>query len=223
MNKKMMVLAAALTALAFAALPAVASAGEPQTHCINGAASCSFTVHGGPAGWNTASAGSTNCSSVTGSGTMGTTTGSMALVFHGCTESVFGSACTTSGQPSGTIATTALIYHNIYASAGKSSPAILITPNATSGIFSHYTCAGGLVTKTISGNGLIGTLTKPKCGETTNVFEFALEQSVAGTQKHMQITGAGTKYDLKDGENTTSLVASMKFTVTSTTASLTCV
>jgi hypothetical protein len=223
MSKKMMLLATALTALAFAALPAVASAGEPQTHCTDLAASCVFTVHGEKGALNTAGAGSVNCSTTTGSGTMGTTTGTMTLLYHGCTESVFGSACTTSPEASGTIKTTPLIYHNIYVSAGKSSPGVLVTPNATSGVFAHFVCAGGLVTKTITGNGLVGTLISPKCGGDSNVFEFAFEQSAAGTQKHMQITGAGTLFDLKDGSNTGSLVATAKATLTSTTASLTCV
>ena len=224
MSKKMMLLATALTALAFAALPTVASAGEPQTHCTNLAASCSFTVHSGASSWRTASAGSFNCSATTGSGTMGTTTGSVSFVFTGCTESVFKSACTTSGKSSGTIETTALTYHNIYVSDAKTSPGVLMTPNATSGIFAHFTCAGGLVTKTIHGKGLIGTLTSPKCGGDSNVYEFDFEESVPGTQKHMHITGTGETYDLTDQSgNTGSLVASGKITITSTSASLTCV
>jgi len=51
MSKKLMLLAAALTALAFAALLAVASGGEPQAHCPNGAASCSFTITGPTGEW----------------------------------------------------------------------------------------------------------------------------------------------------------------------------
>jgi hypothetical protein len=147
----------------------------------------------------------------------------MTFIFTGCTESVFKSACTTGAKASGTIETTPLTYHNIYVSAGKSSPAVLITPNAKSGVFAHFVCAGGLVTKTITGNGLIGTLTKPKCGETAKEFEFAFEQVANGLQKHMQTTSTGTKFDLKDGESTLSLVTSMRVTLLGTTASLTCV
>ena len=202
MSKKMMLLATALAALAFAALPAVASAGTPQTHCptVSGS-TCTFEGTSSSVVHLTvtiSSALSVTCTQTTTTGTMGTSGGSAQFVFHGCFESLFGTSCTTAGQSTGTIVTTLLPYDNIYPTDNdKSKPGVLITPNSSisPNHFASFSCPGsGSIT--VSGNGVIGTLTKPVCGATGPEITLDFEQSVSGHQKHKQITGTGTIFDL---------------------------
>jgi len=222
MSKKLMLLAAgALTALAIAALPAVASAGTPQTHCPNGAASCSFTVSAPPSElWTTSGIGF-KCTSVTGAGAMNTTGGSLQLSFNGCAETVFGTECHSSGQPNGTITMTALRYDNTYVTDGKTVPGVLVTPN--SGHFATFWCLGTTQKSEFSGNGVIARLTSPACGASSNTYGLVFEQSAKGHQTHRQITGTGTIFDLATNGTTTSLESlTATLTIVAGAASLTC-
>ena len=124
MKKSM--LAAALTVLAFAALPAIASA----TPHMDLPANKHFVVSGGTALLTGATA--SHCESVTGTGEFDETgeTGHIELAFHECTEQVFGSSCTTPGEPEGTIKTTELPFH-LKTTTGDQTPAMLITTNGS--------------------------------------------------------------------------------------------
>lgn len=224
MSKKMMLLATALTALAFAALPAVASAGEPQTHCGPSGSGCVISIHSS----NPAELSKTGtslkiiCSTTTGAGEVGTTTGSIELTFHECTDNLFHLPCTTSGQSSKTITTEPLTYHNIYPTKDKTKPGVLITPNATSGSFAHFSCADG--THRVTGSGVIGTMTSPEpaCNSNGASITLKFEQSVNGHQKHKQITGTGAIYDLHEGSTTAAQVGTGTITPTSGSISVTC-
>jgi hypothetical protein len=207
MSKKMMLLATALAALAFAALPAVASAGTPETHCPGGVASCNITITGGKAELSkTSTSLKVICSSSSGSGVMGTKGGSIALTFHGCGDNLFGLPCTSSGSSSGTIKTTTLPYDNIYTTDNKSTPGVLITPAAGSSHFASFSCAAGL--NVVSGNGVIGSLSTPGCGGSAASLTLGFTQSSNGHQTHKQVTGTGTIFDLTSESSTAAQVGS---------------
>src|SRR5215216_3701389 len=203
MSKKLMLLAAgALTALAFAALPTVASAGEFSADCLVGA-TCTGTIAGGTATLQDDSggaAGRVTCSSVSGttSQTSGSSTGTAELTFHGCKEGVSNGTCTSAGQAAGTITTNSLVSHLVrleFSIPSPSDPGVLLT-----GINVTFTCSTilGPVTKTVTGN-IIGSFTFPNCGigKTSQVITFAkvIEESTTSPQKWTQITTIGTKFD----------------------------
>jgi hypothetical protein len=202
MSKKMMLLATALTALAFAALPAVASAGTPETHCPGGSPTCNISIASSTSSElsRTANSQGIACSSFSGSGVMGTTGGSMALTFHGCKETLFKSSCGTSAAGTGTIIFTSLPYDNIYTTDNKTSPGMLVTPAAGSSHFTSFKCLDG--THTVSGNGLIGSLSAPACGGSSASLTLSFTQASKGHQTHKQITGTGTVFDLEESGST---------------------
>jgi hypothetical protein len=223
MSKTTMLLATALTALAFAALPALASAGTPETHCPEGAASCTIQIVGGAANLTrTANSLKVECSTMTGTGTMGTTGGSITLTFHGCTDSLIKGPCGTSSSGTGTILTTILPYDNIYTTDNKTSPGLLLTPSAGTSHITTVKCLDGH--HTLTGNGFIGSINAPACGNSAGSLTVGFTQSSPGHQTHKQVTGTGTVFDLEEGGSTAALVAS--FTVKAANGgsiSLTCV
>jgi len=196
-----------LAVLALAALPAVASAGTPEIHCPNGAIECNLTISGGH-GELTKTGGfaSVTCTSITGSGTIKTATGTMSLLFHGCKDSVFGAACTTSALPSGTIETTPLTFHTTYLTAGKTGPGVLLTPNEVTKVFAHFGCIDG--NHTVEGNGIMGRL-ETGCSSPAAPLFVGSEQGQNGHPLHKQITGTGTIYDLTDGGATSAMKATI--------------
>jgi len=202
MNKKFMLLTLLAASAIMFALPGIASAEVAHVSSVG-----KFTVTGEGNTTLTEHNETTKlpCTSVTGNGEFTTTTtGKITLSFHGCTENVFGSPCTgevPTHEPAGTITTTQLEFHLI--EIHNNVPGVLITPNNDH--FATFTCAGGLVTKKIGGNGVIGQITST-CGgaaSTTHTIDFeSTNEAVAGsTQKWMQITTAGTKYDLVNTNN----------------------
>lgn len=222
MGKKMLLLATARTALAFAALPAAASAGTPETHCPGGAASCNIEFTGGMAELTETNVNNTKviCSSSTGSGVMGTSGGTITLTFHGCTEVLLHFKCSSAGQAEGTVKLTTLPYDNIYTTDNKSSPGFLITPTLGT---SHYGSSGCWKGGSLSGNGLIVSLTGVGCGESRFSLTLASAQSSKGHPVHKQVTGTGVIYDLTSGGNTSSFDALVGFKATGGgSISLTC-
>lgn len=192
----MMLLALSVVTAALFALPPVASATPAHITPIG-----NFTVTKGAsketATLHTAGGEKVEChKGVTGSGSFeNSTTGTLNLEFHDCTSSGF--TCTSHASEggtgiSGTISTTPLPLHLIMVE--KSKPGVLLTPNA-SGFFAHFTCAGGLVVRTVTGNGIIGTITSPGCGVASSTATLKFEESaVTGIQKHTTYTG--TPYHL---------------------------
>jgi len=194
MKHKTILFALAAVSAAMFALPAGASAGGWHID----PAGVAFTVAGGHTILTAPPNENVTCTSVSGTGSYDAgskTTGTIQLTFHGCKASFF--ACTSAGQSSGTIKTTALTFHNIYYGPNKTTPGVLITPNA--GHFATFTCAGFL-TAVVGGNGIIGEVTSPKCGATSKTSTLNFE-ATGGTQKRMQITETGTKYDLSASLN----------------------
>lgn len=183
--KKMMLLALAAVS-ALLVVPAGASALPAHLSANPG----NFTVHGGASALSRAAGGGTHSATVTGTGSFqNTTTGTVKLTFHGSTNSLLGS-CTTSGQPSGTIATTTLPFHLVMLG---SQPGILITPAAGSNHFASFNC--GFVGINVRGDGILGTITSPGCGQASNKATINFSSNGAGVQNHLTYTGE--TYDLE--------------------------
>jgi hypothetical protein len=159
MSKKMMLLA--LTVGALFALPSVASAQEIHISGVT-----TFTGSGGHGTLTTISEPTITCerNTVTKGAfdTGSTTTGTITLDFTGCEAEFLGLTpkCHTAGAATGTIASGGTV-HVITIASGK--PAILVTPVATTII-----CPG--FPNITTGGNVIGTITSPKCGESSNTI-----------------------------------------------------
>jgi hypothetical protein len=206
MIKKTM-LAACLAALAFAALPALASATETSNpggpYIKDGTTTIKntpFTVAGGEGELNTVGGNFVNCESVTGSGEFtDSETGTISFAFHGC-RTIFGITCTTPGDPSGTITAGPFTFHmKTVDHEGAHSPGVLITPKAGEE-YAEFNCsfAGNIKVK---GNGIIGTITSPAENTPSNTATIKFQQSSAGHQTHKTITNDSTSYHLNSSFN----------------------
>jgi hypothetical protein len=195
MSKKLMLLAAgALTALAFAALPAVASAGEWKLDCPGGTETCSFNTTGEHAELRAEEEPTITCTANTGSGTVskGGTTGTFGITFTGCKATlIFTFECHTSGAASGEIKVASSISHNVYLKDDKTDPGILVTPATTTII------CGSFSNITVTGNGLIGDVTQA-CNSESSTLNINFEASTSNTktQRYEQNTLTGTLFDL---------------------------
>lgn len=196
MTKKLMMLTAgALTALAFAALPALASAGEFVADCSAGA-TCAGTISGGLHTLEDDSGSAASkfiCSSITGtfSQTTNSSTGTAQITLNGCKDELFQFSCNSSGQSSGTIATNTLTTHLAYIDkeVGKAPlVGVLFT-----GVNMTFFCFGA---KTLTGN-FIAQLENPECGIARTHHTMILENgATAGTQRYTQVTTTGTVFNL---------------------------
>ena len=198
--KKMILLALAAASVAMFALPAVASAGT--WHALNAGA---FTGHGGTSELTTTAGNRVHCTGVTLAGSYDTTTtGTLTLKFSTCVGP-FNVHCQSAGAATGEIVTTTLPFHNVILDTTKveekdvHDPGVLITPGANEH-FATFVCFG--ITTVVKGNGILGEITAPKCGEssTSATLSFARATSggtpVAGHQKWTQVTTSGTTYGL---------------------------
>lgn len=190
MIRRSILLALAAVSAATVALPALALAQSAHLD-----AKGSFIILGGHMLSTGAGATAVTCTAVGGSGSFDTpTTGTLRAVYHGCKNNLgFTCASTDEGHltASQTITSTEMPFELIMYATNK--PAILLTPNAVSGGFAHFTCIAPSIKVTWQGSGLIGTITKPKCGEKSTTMTINFERS-GGTQSHMLYTG--TNYDL---------------------------
>lgn len=211
MSKKLMLLAAgALTALAFAALPAVSSAGEFEAHCEN-AATCTGTI--APAAGTTIELENDKgqrirCTELSGETSFTTTTktGTATLDFGNCREqeTIFHFSCNTPGKPTGTILVENLLYHvvNLNDPPEANTPGIAFTDVTTT-----FTCAG-FEDKTVTGN-ILGHIENPcKENSLTTKVSFEAAASPTGTQKYEQITKTGGFLDLTSGTHASDMTTS---------------
>ncbi|HVD39626.1 MAG TPA: hypothetical protein VNC16_01295 [Solirubrobacterales bacterium] len=198
MNKKLMLLAAAaLSALAFAAVPTVASAGEYEAHCEKAGvvqATCNATISGGIAELSDTNGLRIHCKTVGGTASFTTTTstGTASLQFKECTDAVFGLECNNQGTGTKQINTNAMVSHlvNIEPSPGT-TPGVLMT-----GVNVTFTCAFG-IRKTVTGN-VIGHLEEPAtvCNKAVTSLKLNFEKIANGQQQFKQVTTTGTIFDL---------------------------
>jgi hypothetical protein len=190
--KKLMI--SALAALcAMLALPAFASAlpahldKTPEAISISGGASALTRVGGGE----------TTGTSVTGSGSFeNTTTGKITLTFHGVKAHPGPFKCNSTGEPAETVMTTELPFHLIMLETNV--PGILITPNTTvvdgkpvegTKHFATLHCGIFVGTIVVKGTGIIGTITSPKCNESSTTATASFTSNGAGVQNHKNYTG----------------------------------
>jgi hypothetical protein len=179
-------------------LPAVASAGEPQIDPASGKFPLTFTSAGGASELRAAGQEPIKCTSNHGSGRYtSATTGDIELTFTGCTA--FGGECHTAGQANGVITTGTSIFHNVYLTAGKTTPGVLVTP-PTGGVFATFSCFFGFASVSVTGNGIIGHLESPKCGakSKTGTLNFT---ATGSSQTYKQNTATGTVFNLKSSVN----------------------
>jgi len=212
--KKLMLAATALVVLALGALPAVASATPQVSNFTNN--NRHFTVaspltgttsekhatltKGGNAEVTCKESGSNPA--VTGTGEFDETgqTGWIEFEFHNCEETTFGSACTTSGQSSGTIKTTTLPFH-LKTATGDHTPAVLITSNGsdgttTGGHFATFECLGGFIEIRVDGNGIIGEITSGYGASSTFTVDFKTNPETGRQTPDEVDETPGTRYHL---------------------------
>jgi hypothetical protein len=198
MDKKLMlVVAGALTAIGFGALPAAASAGGYLAHCQTGSDTvCTGSIQSTePFETENMNGERVNCTSVTGSITAigGSSVGAVQLLFHGCREQVtlFKFNCQNT-ETSGDIITNTLVTEFINtAAAPATGPGLLLT-----GWDVTYKCPG-FSNKRIVGS-LIGTVenSATDCNALRSNHTVAFSESATGIQAHRHITGTGTTYEL---------------------------
>lgn len=192
MNKRIMLLALAAVSASMLAMPTFASAKPAHLDIKPG----SLIVHGGASALSRVGGGGSNGETTTGSGVFETTTtGHLTLTFHKVNSPALGDCSSTpththTGGP-GTVTTTTLPFHLI--TLPTESPAILITP--ATGHFATYTCGPFNIPIVVSGNGIIGTITSPKCNVASNTANVSFTASSEGVQAHQTYTG--TKYTLE--------------------------
>lgn len=176
-----------VSAFALLALPASASAGEWKTVPASGNFPLKFTGKAGAVKMSDTVAGFLSCASLTGSGEYTTqTTGFVSWTLQNCVDVETGTPCTTSGQAPGTIVLPTAPFHNVYLEPNKTTPGTLTTVPV--GGWGKFTCNGGSLLVEIGGNGLIGDLASPKCGETTAAATLVYEAKASGEQKWKTIT-----------------------------------
>jgi hypothetical protein len=199
-NKLMLLVAGALAALAFTALPGAASAKETALKCEN--TNCTFAVHGGVSEFSATPSGDTvKCETVTGSGgainlvNLETTTTQVQLTFLGCREqnTVFKFTCTTPGLEAGKIESNVITSHNIALPGVGTENGVLFTDSKGT-----FTCAGGLAKTTVTGN-VIGENEK-KCGEPASK-EMKFNFAVTGHGKQSITTYTGATFNLISATN----------------------
>ncbi|HSS43098.1 MAG TPA: hypothetical protein VLK37_11195 [Solirubrobacterales bacterium] len=199
MNKKLMILVAgALTALAFMALAGAASAKETKIKC-EGAGKCTFTASGGVTNFSIANGDTVRCESVSGGGEVTPldaeregTTSNVQLLFHGCKEqaTIFHFACTNTAT-SGTITTNVMVGHSIALPAAASGAGVLLTNAGVT-----FTCAGGFASTQVTGS-IIGE-SETKCGENTSTIQKQVFTTTGdGAQKFTTYTGSTFKLEGK--------------------------
>jgi len=193
MTKKLMVLAAGtLAALAFMAIPSIATAGEFVGTCSSGA-TCTGNVEGtGDATLEDSGGLKITCAATGGTATQtnNSSTGTAKFIFTGCTESIFGTHCENT-ITNGKIETNTMVSHNVILEATPKVVGVLLTgANVT------FNCPTVFIKKTVTGN-IIGEIVNPECGvqKPKSTFSFAAG-ATTGSQKWTQITTTGTAFDL---------------------------
>jgi hypothetical protein len=205
MTKKTMLLAAsALAALAFAALPAMASA-APTIHFST--ANPTFSGTFGKATLTAVGQEEIVCdgenhvngqwtTKVEGGKNTGTT-GTIEITFTNCHVGPL--PCTTSGQASGTITTGTSEFHLVYIKGFSKTVGTLVTP-PTGGTFAAFACTVFASVK-VTGNGIIGHVSTPKCGEKSASSTTSFTSSAKGVQTYKEVEGSAVVYSLKSSLN----------------------
>lgn len=183
-----------------------ALAATPEGHPL---ASATATSAGSV--FSTANGTSITCNSGAGSGNAtSSTTGEGKYMLHGC-KGPLGLNCTSAGQPVGTILLEPVTLHLVYLDENHTIPGVLATPPA-SGVFAKFSCFG--LSLEVKGNGVLGRITAPKCGEKSTTGTVVTETTAPGTQKYLQVEETGTIYDMTVKIGASPETAATSWTVT---------
>jgi hypothetical protein len=205
MSKKIMLLALGAASVMMLAVPAMASA-ITENHVTPLPVGEKHIDGVGSAVLSTAST-KIECKGFTGKATFeNTTTGTMELTFGPeckITEGAgTGSVCrNVTGSDSITTGTLPFHLATVAHTGGATGPGVLVTPGGSE-TFATFNCIvfGFPVQQVVKGNGVIGTITAPKCNEVspTATVSFTGEK---GVQTHKTLAGTDTEYSLKKGED----------------------
>jgi hypothetical protein len=225
MKHKTILLALAAVSVAMFALPAMASAG---TWSLDPAGTPITTSSVGNTVLTNNNNETVTCTSSTGAGSYNagsTTDGTITFKFHNCTSA--GIACTTAGQPSGTIVTTLATFKNVYLEPGPHNPGVTIKGNGATEHFATFKCGFGLVTIVVTGT-LLGEIEEAstKCNVATKKLPLTFVSTAHGVQKWTRVTTAGAIEDLTATVNGTARTASQDgtgFVETAANVTPTCV
>lgn len=200
MSIKKTLLAAALAAFAFTALPAVASAVE-----VDLPENPEFTVEGGETRLVTPES-EVKCTSVEEAGTNkfeSSSGGTVKLKFNGC--KAFSTNCKSAGAANGVIETTALPFDIVTLTTQPSGVRhILILITSNSNHFATFTCAFGLAKIEVTGNGVLGEITNPGVEELSNsmTLNFETDENDEQVFNEAMFTGGENKtYGLEASTN----------------------
>jgi hypothetical protein len=234
MNKKLKLIASGvLAALALAALPAVASGGEPIADCQNLEATCNGTVAGGALQLRNDKGEGISCSSNHGTATVTnkSSTGTLSWTFTGCVETITGFkfSCNNTGV-AGEIKTGSMVTHLIYLEPlPNTATGLKITlpghGTETGGV--TFTCAG-FSKKTFTG-AVIGHISNPNCGtlQSSHTADWT-ESGFLGSQTYKHATTTGSTTDLISNNDaggvytTSALVGSTVITWSGAKVNITC-
>lgn len=186
MSKKIMLLALGAVSALMLAVPAMASASGVPVH-INPKPASPTTITGGTAVLSTVKGNTVTCQEVHGTANWeSTTTGTLNLTFRKECVGQIGETKAGCGE----IKVTNAPFHLVTV-GGK--PGVLVTPPA-GGVFATFVC-GFILHFEVKGNGVIGTITSPTCGNSATTATIKFE-GAAGVQKHKKIDGTETIYNL---------------------------
>lgn len=186
--KKLLFFALSAISAATITLPAAAMAEHVPVHAVPKPAAATPLEGNNPA-LSTVGGAVVKCAKVKGNAVWAsTTTGTLNLAFEGNCIGMLGGvnvACEN-------IVANGLPFH-LLTLPGK-APGVLVTPPA-GGRFTEFVC-GGIFKFVVEGNGVIGTITEPKCGEEAAEATIKFEKAAVGVQKHKKVEGTEVEYHL---------------------------
>jgi hypothetical protein len=190
--KKRLLVVGVLAALAFTALPGVASAKETKLKC-EGEGACAFTVSGGFTAFSTIGGDTVLCTGVSGAGVVTglnaereSTTGAVQLLYTGCKEqnTIFHFSCSNT-ETSGNITTNVMVTHIV------ALPINLVAELVTNSGMT-FTCAGGFASTQLTGS-VIGEY-ESNCNTLTGTVQRQLFSTTGdGDQSLESYTGSTFK------------------------------
>ncbi len=189
--------AIAATAAAILALPAMAAADGPYVDPAGASFSSeagTFTISAGEGVSPIACNGPNHLQGHFDEGS--NTTGEINIDYTHCHTTLLEVECHTTGASlSNTIQVSNIKFQTVYTTESKTSPGLLLTlPSSIFVPAVKITCGTG--TYELTGS-VMGLLTAPKCMESGKTATLAFS-ATGGVQNQMQITGAGTYYDLQE-------------------------
>ncbi|HEX7278461.1 MAG TPA: hypothetical protein VF255_02450 [Solirubrobacterales bacterium] len=226
MSKRIKLLALGVISTVLLAVPATTSAITPLHLSLSPVGGLKIDDIGADPRLSTTGGTTVQCDSVSGNWTFnpGGTTGTIELTFGpNCTTNL-GGTCTSAGSASSiTTGILPLDLATVQQPGGGVVPGVLIT--LAGGQFASFTChnvAGFLtVDSVVKGNGLIGKMTAPICGETRAEAHVGFNAVSNGFQEYQKLGGTETIYSLIKGEEVAALAATMRITFTHA-STLTC-